>query len=248
MNLALAILTFVPSKKVKKDRVLRRLPHLLASLEKTAFPGPVVIVDDCSPHPEQREYLKGLSGRYQVVRRRKRGGIARAKNTCLLALRKTDFQFGFIVEDDMELLPGWWAVYQEAHKRSKISHFSWASDTYWSKGKMQKRRAKVKRVAIVKTTTLNGACLTVTPQMIAKLGGFVVGPHFWGREHINYTQRAIKAKFAPFFADVRQSNKFLRLGPYSKHSFITHAERKAGNTANRQAAANLKLRRPLKEY
>lgn len=245
MDLALAILTFVPDKK---DRVLRRLPHLLASLEETAFSGSVVIVDDCSPHPKQREYLKSLNGQYRVIRRRERGGIARAKNTCLLALRKTNFQFGFIVEDDMEFLPGWWAAYQEAHKLSKISHFSWASDTYWSKGKMQKRPVKIERAVVVKATTLNGSFLTVTPQMIERMGGFVVGPHPWGREHINYTLRAINAGFTPFFADVQRSNEVLKLGPYSKNSFIDHAEKQVGNAINRHAATNLSLRRSLREY
>lgn len=245
MDLALAILTFVPAEK---DRVLRRLPHLLASLEKTAFPGTVVIVDDCSPHPKQRKYLKSLNGQYQVIRRRKRGGIARAKNTCLLALQKTNFRFGFIVEDDMEFLPGWWTAYCEAHTLSEISHFSWASDTYWGKGKMRKKPVKIKRAVIVKATTVNGSFLTVTPQMIKRMGGFVVGPHFWGREHINYTLRAINAKFAPFFADVQRSNEILKLSRYSKNSFITHTEKRVGNAANKRAAANLKPRRPLKEY
>src|SRR5579872_1017909 len=92
---ALCILTCVPAEA--GDGVGCRLSLAISSLETTDYAGPVVIVDDASTAPVHLRYLELLAERgYQVVRRPTRGGIARAKNTCLRVLNELNCEVGFI--------------------------------------------------------------------------------------------------------------------------------------------------------
>lgn len=242
INLHLTILTFAPKSK---PRLKLRLPHLITTLQQSEFPGDVTVVDDASNDPEHIEYLESLSG-INVVRRGVRGGISRAKNTCLRVLRESDFTFGFIMEDDMEVSENWWRPYLRLHLQTGIHHFSWASDKYFSS--MRKFPAKRKDRSLVRCSRLNGSMLTVTPRQIAKVGGFKVMPKKWGREHIHYTDRCVRARFAPFYVDVPKSNRLMRLGPYSKYSFITTmAARRACNHANSAAARSRRMHEPIRE-
>jgi len=243
MSLALTILTWVPEER---PLLHLRLPHLIDTLRATDFPGSVTVVDDHSTDLPHIAYLEGLeaSGIF-VVRRPKRGGIARAKNTCLRVLQGSKFSFGFIMEDDMEVSGQWWKRYTDAHRTTGIHHFSWASNNYFST--MKKVRKKVKRGFAVKCSRLNGSLLTVTPQQIRTLGGFKVLPHKWGYEHVNYTERCIRAKLAPFYADVVNSNNDARLGPFSKHTFIKHADRVKANKMNQRQARSRKIHEPIQE-
>ena len=244
MQLALTILTFVPKGK---PILGKRLPHLLQTLAKTDFPGSVVVVDDASRDPKHVAYLKSLKEKYgiRLVRRKKRGGISKAKNTCLRVLANSGFDFGFLMEDDMSLSENWWAPYVRVHKRTGIHHFSWASDNYFSN--MRKRTVQHKLIPVAKCSRLNGCMLTVTPKQIERVGGFKVLPRVWGFEHINYTRRCVAAKLAPFSVDVVKSNKYMRLGPFSRISFINHAQRVASNNANRSLASSTKRYEPIRE-
>lgn len=241
-NLHLTILTFVPNDK---PQLKLRLPHLIGTLQQSEFPGTVTVVDDASDDPEYVEYLESLS-RINVIRRETRGGISRAKNTCLRALRGSDFTFGFIMEDDMEVSENWWQPYLQLHLQTGIHHFSWAANKYFSD--MRKSPVKYRGQPLVKCSRLNGSMLTVTPQQIVQVGGFKVMPRLWGREHIHYTDRCVRAGLAPFYADVPSSNKLVRLGPYSKFSFMAaHVQRRACNDANRAAARSRRVLEPLME-
>ena len=176
MNLCLTVLTCVPANAPK---MRQRLPHLMETLQRSGFPGKVVIVDDGSKDPQHSEHLDAFEQEgVRVVRRPKRGGISKAKNTCLRVLRNSGFSFGFIMEDDAEVSPGWWQPYVQAHKKTGIHHFSWAGDRYFSN--MRKLVRTVRKGQVVKCSRLNGVLLTVTPQQIAKIGGFKVLPRMWG--------------------------------------------------------------------
>ncbi len=243
MNFCLTVLTCVPDNAPK---MRRRLPHLMKTLQLSDFPGEVVIVDDGSKDPKHSEHLNAFEQKgVRVVRRPKRGGISRAKNTCLRVLRDSEFDFGFIMEDDVEVSPNWWQPYVNAHKKTGIHHFSWAADRHFSN--MHKRVRTVRKGQVVQCSRLNGVLLTVTPRQIAKIGGFKVLPRKWGFEHINYTDRCVRNGFAPFYADILGSEKFVRLGPGSRFTFISHKDRQASNRANRPGAMSRQVREPLKE-
>lgn len=220
LRTALTILTYVPANS--KPGLRRRLPAALASLQKSGYTGPIFVVDDGSTDAQHLAFLTNLDSRISVVLRKHNGGISRAKNTCLRLLSESDCEIGFIAEDDAEFCSGWFGAYCRAHAATGIHHFSWAWDDDPSGG-MKKMIRDACGFAFVETTLVNGVFLSLTPDVINKVGGFKILPAFWGHEHTNWTRRIIKAGLAPFFADVADSNDYVGLNVHSVDSSI-HAD------------------------
>jgi GT2 family glycosyltransferase len=155
--------------------------------------------------------------------------------------------FGFIAEDDILFKPGWYAAYVAAYEHTGIHHFSWASSTYYGK-RMRKRYTSVRDYRVVKTSMLNGVLLTVTPEMLRRVGGFAVMPHFWGHEHTNFTRRAIEAGLAPFYADIPHSDRYVDLNSSTRDSVFSKTDRGRGFKANQEPSRQLRpVYRPLEE-
>ena len=198
-----SILTYVD--RARPPSVRDRLRHAVASLERTSYADPVIIVDDGSSCESHLSYLDQLerAGRYQVIKRPKNGGISRARNTCLRALAGRDFEIGFMAEDDIVFHEGWDLAYVTAIRRSGIHHFSWYLDE-------PADPVLACNGFLVKTTSgLLGLLLTLTPQVLATVGGFKVLPHRYGYEHIQWTYRNILAGLAPFPCDIVDSHRYI---------------------------------------
>ena len=237
MQTGLAILTFVPDRK--RPEIPSRLPLAIRSLEQTEFDGPVFVVDDCSGDERHLDFLQSLPGRYQVVRRGSNGGVWRGKNTCLRVLAERGVEVGFVAEDDIEFRPGWHDRYSAAHRAiPHIHHYSWAWDDDPS-GRMRKRRRTIDGYTIAETSRVNGVLLTFTPEVLRRVGGFKPLPAGWGHTHTNWTRRIINSRLAPFFADVVDSNRYIRLGRFGAHSAISDDEKRKSEQRNRRPAGDL---------
>jgi glycosyltransferase involved in cell wall biosynthesis len=245
MKTGLAIVTCVPSDRAK--RVRQRLPAALASLAISGYPGPTWIIDDGSTDPQHLEFLDSLAPELSVIRRPARGGIARAKNTALRVLQDAQAELGFLAEDDIAFLPGWWDAYTAAHRATGIHHFSWAWNDDPS-GKMRKQEHLVRGFPIVDTSILNGVFLTFTPAVLQVIGGFKILPALWGHEHSHWTRRIVHAGLAPFFADLTQSDRYLGLNRNAIFSAIPDVLRVRYARQNASPAKSVKpLFEPLTE-
>jgi len=200
---ALVILTHVD--RGRPPSVRERLEGALASLDRTSYRGPVIIVDDGSNCEKHLSYLEHLAaaGRHEVIRRPVNGGISRAKNTCLRALAERDVEIGFLAEDDILFHNGWDDAYVTAMRHSGIQHFSWyvhdpADPVVACSGCL-----------ITATSGLLGLLLTLTREVLACVGGFKVLPHPYGYEHIQWTYRNILAGLAPFPCDIVGSHRYI---------------------------------------
>ena len=234
-NSALAILTFVPADA--DEGVLQRLPEAIRSLETTDYPGPVIIVDDGSPHAKHHAYLNSLPEKYRVIRRQENGGISLGKNTCMRAILETDAEIGFIAEDDIEFLDGWHRQYIRAHLATGIQHFCWAlDDDPWHR--MRKIPQSVRGFPVAMTTRLAGVFVTFTRDVAKRVGGFKPLAGKWGHMHANWTRRIIAAGLSPHFVDVTDSNRYVRLNAQHVHSTVPDAEKQHGMRANRSAATD----------
>jgi len=234
-RMGLVILTYCPASS---PQLGLRLRHLMSSLQASGFPGIVTIVDDASDDAEHVEYLRELQASKwcSVICRSRRGGISTAKNTCLRVLVRDSVDFGFLIEDDMELHDDWWRPYMAAHTTTGIAHFSWSSHEYFAWVRKQPHR--VNGVVVVEHSDLNGCLLTFTQPLLQKVGGFVKLPQPWGAEHNHYTDRCVRAGFAPYYVDVLGSNHFVRFGPHAATSFVQGSDRQA--MAARNATVLLK--------
>jgi len=237
---ALAIVTYVDAARPRD--VGRRLPEALASLERTSYAGPVIIVDDGSTCDNHQAYLHDLEreGRYSVIRRRTNGGISRAKNTCLRAISDTGAEIGFLAEDDILFAEGWDRAYTEAMRRSGIQHFSWFLPDDAN------RVVACNGTLVTITAGLLGLLLTFTREVLDTVGGFKVLPHRYGYEHVNWTYRIVSTGLAPFDADIFDSSRFVRRNAYPPS--LNEAEIQAGVEGNRTPGYEItRIREPLHE-
>jgi len=213
MRSCLAISTYVGNNPA----LAARLRTILKSLQNTEFDGRVVIVDDGSRNLSFIRYLNKLP--YEVHFRQENGGIARTKNTCLCLMRSERFDIGFLADDDIEFRPGWYFKYREAYQRTGIQHFSWSSDFY--DPEMRRNIVKVNGYEIARTNKWNGPLLAVTESVIKNVGGFKILPAKWGYEHINFSERCIRAGMAPFPCDIVDSNRYVDIGRHQEMSTVS---------------------------
>ena len=68
---------------------------------------------------------------------------------------------------------------------------------------------------VLRTPLLCGSFLTITKNLIDRIGYFKVLPYKYGHEHTNFTMRNIFSKEIPFYCDVVDSDKYLRIIPES---------------------------------
>lgn len=221
----LTILTYVDRNR--PEGVRRRLPDALASLRRTSYRDPVVIVDDGSTCAEHLRYLDELAAedRYELIRRQANGGISRAKNTCLRAIAQRDVDVGFLAEDDILFHEGWHEAYIAAMRRSAIQHFSWNPAGPYD------RVVACNGSLVTATCGIVGLLLTCTREVLARVGGFKILPHRYGYEHIQWTYRNILAGFAPFPCDLVDSQRFIERNTLP--SSVSEAEAEAGTAQNR---------------
>jgi glycosyltransferase involved in cell wall biosynthesis len=225
LRTCLVILTHVD--RLRPPAVRQRLKDALRSLERTSYRGRVVIVDDGSNCDEYLSYLDSLAaaGRYEVICRGFNGGISRAKNTCLRAMTEREFEIGFLAEDDILFHEGWDRAYITAIKQSQIHHFSWYAH------EPTDQVIACNGCLVTATSGLLGLLLTVTPEVLARVGGFKILPHPYGYEHIQWTYRNILAGLAPFPCDIVASHRYIDRNtlPSSWHP----EETEAGTELNR---------------
>lgn len=237
---ALAILTYVD--RARPSTVRQRLSDAIESLDRTSYRVPVIIVDDGSTCERHLKYLDLLhnTGRYEIVRRTTNGGISRAKNTCLRILASRGIEFGFLAEDDILFHDGWDRAYIDAMNRSGIRHFSWYPHN------PNDRVVACNGCLVTATSGLLGLLLSMTNEVLQRVGGFKILPHNYGYEHIQWTYRNILAQLAPFPCDIFESHKYI--GRNVLPSSVDEQEALAGAQRNRQSGYVIdRLFEPLEE-
>lgn len=235
---ALAISTYVP--KNASPEVSLRLIEMLISLDKSSYRGPIIIVDDgsCTDHHNLLRIMAYTFG-YKIILREENGGVAKTKNTCIRAIIKLGVDVGFLADDDLEFSSCWWKPYINAYEMTNIQHFSWINDD--DPGYTYKYPYYNHGYELSSSDYLNGAFLTFTPEVIKKVGGMKILPAKWGHEHTNWTKRIVKARLAPCWCDVVDSNKYICLNSLSlKVSSVTQEHKLVGAAKNLLPSQRLK--------
>jgi hypothetical protein len=71
-------------------------------------------------------------------------------------------------------------------------------------------------VKLLKSTQLNGCFMTLTREMVEKIGYYKILPNRYGHEHTEYTLRAIREGFASGFMDLDGSDTYIKLHGLSR--------------------------------
>ena len=221
-----------------RTTLTQRLTETLRTLRATNYPGDIWVIDDGSTHPDQLRNLDALPPNIKVVRHLKRGGISRAKNTSINLFRENNYDFGFLSDDDNHFSFGWWEAYINAYEQTGIQHMCWTFPQF-AKERLNTLGYPETHKMLCKTTDLAGILLTITPEIIEKVGGFKVLPSPWGYEHIDYTQRIVKAGIIPFTTDLFESSRYVKPNIFANYSTSPVEEHILGFHQNTLAASRV---------
>ena len=167
---------------------------------------PIILVNDGSNNAKHVELINSYN--FKVINKPINSGIAKSKNSSLKYFEENDFDFMFLIDDDIEILdPRFYEKYIEVYDKTKISHMCFQVKEDHPKRWIE----NINGVQIHRARHTNGCMLTVTKKMIKEVGYFKILPYKYGHEHSNYTIRCINAGFAPGFIDIKDSHNYLRL-------------------------------------
>lgn len=232
---SILISTYVSSKS--HENSIKRLPETIKTLISSGYPGDIWIVDDGSDNINHLDNLKWLSllNRVRIIYHKHRYGISSVKNTCLQIIRDHHYDFSFLSDDDNQFNTGWWDEYIRAYLYTGIEHFSWSFPDLTRRNMTSLGYSKIySNIDRIEKTA--GILLTVTQNIIKKVGGFKILPAYWGYEHLDWTDRIVKSNIVPFICDIVDSYKYVCPNKYSEYSPVVLEERNHGASSNPSAA------------
>lgn len=191
--------------------VLRRLLNSVVQytdLRKTT----VFISDDGSTEPESLRLLDEIekNPNITVLRNNTRIGVAGNTNRLLRCLKR--FQYGILLNDDVELLKdGWEYFYPDAMKITHFHHFMYHQEGVYGAKEGQLFSRNGIDLHLTKERP-HGAVLAFTNVMLNKCGYFDEGYGHYGLEHVDWSQKAYENQFQDYgFFDVGGSNNYFRI-------------------------------------
>lgn len=204
-NIGVGILSY------NRSRCLKRLIDSIISntdLRKTT----IFVSDDASTDPNTIDYLNQLSENpnFVVLRNTERLGVAGNSNRLLKCLSR--FEFGILLNDDVEILAqNWEYLYPDIMKSTNMHHFIYRQKGVYNADLGE--NLKINSVEMQKVTERpHGAVLAFTNRMFEQIGFFDESYGLYGMEHVDWSQRVWEFNMQPpGFYDVVGSDHFFYL-------------------------------------
>lgn len=144
---------------------------------------------------------------FKIIQRPQNGGISKCKNTGIKDLHDNGCDIFFVADDDIIYTPGCFEKYIDAMNKTGIQHFSWFDFNRHDR----KELTTINNFNVLRTFAHNGVFLVFTRNVVESIGYYKETPYNYGYEHAEYTNRCIKYEFAPFIADICDSNDYIKL-------------------------------------
>jgi len=208
MNLGLSISTYFIDDYPERFETFKTC---INSLKNTNYDGIIEVVDDCSNSKKHLEWLNNTYQDITIIERNKNGGTSAVKNAGIKSLLNKNIEFGFLIDDDILFKDkDWFKYYYDAYKKTNIHHFSFFQ--YKKTNINYKRTIKIiNNIKLSYTSSVHGAFLTFTPEMINKMGYFKILKYKYGGGHVNFSIRAKKFGFCEEFTDLENALDLLDL-------------------------------------
>ena len=187
----------------------------------------VIVVDDGSP-PDYQLYVSGLCDQHGItfLPLPENKGISTAKNKCLEEFLSGDWDYCFLLDDDVKVLSSELeSKYIEAMEQSNVGILSWNDPVFT--GAKQTQIGK-----LVSTNHTCGCCVIVSHECAKSTGYYDVMPGKWGSEHSAYYRRAANNGFAPkdVYCDIQNSGSLLKIESHA--SVYTFQQKEKFNALN----------------
>ena len=181
----------------------------------------VFVSDDGSTDQATLRYLDELEnqGNIVVLKNPKRLGVAGNSNRLIRCL--TRFQYGIILNDDIEVLKqNWEYIYPHAMANANMHHLMYRQEGVY--GALRGTPRKINNVDFLYVNERpHGAVLAFDRTMLVQCGYFDESYGVYGMEHVDWSQRAWEMSLqAPGFYDVDNSDQYFKL--HSDASIISN--------------------------
>lgn len=242
MKVAIGITTYRPPDHPHGSSFTERLRVCLPSIARLRDYGheiDVIVVDDGSIQSREHidtilELCKLHGFGYQLSLSNR--GVSSAKNSCLRFIRLCQYDIGFLLDDDIEVIGDLVGFYDQRMRETDVKHVGyWSTQFKW----IPQQDATINRVPVMKLEHTNGVCLVFRPEMLGVVGAFRVLPNKWSHEHVDWTARAVKAGLCPYPLDFVGSDRYLKIQSLNNISTVgqlPRAERVRMTNENRMYA------------
>lgn len=204
-NIGIGILSYnrVGSLRRLVDSILRH-----TDLRRTT----VFVSDDGSTEPEVIKFLDELaaSNNFVVLKNPTRLGVAGNSNRLLRCLSR--FDYGMILNDDVEVLAqGWDTVYFHAMHQTGLHHLMYRQPGVYGANDGVPTTKNGVQLNVV-TERPHGAVLAFSNAMLGVVGYFNEGYGLYGMEHVDWSQKAWELGLQERgFFDISNSNNYFTL-------------------------------------
>lgn len=181
----------------------------IQSLLRSAFPGPIYIVDDGSTNQEVIHWLQSLkSNRLNLEVKPTNDGMAKSKNLCIKLLADCDIIF--LADDDIIYRAAdWWSPYIEAINRTGYHHWNlMGASVVQSMGARYLPRI-THGYTYRQFDRVSGQLMVLTQRVVKEVGYLKSFPSKYGWSHVNYTFRIIHHKLTPGFIDIQDCDRLI---------------------------------------
>lgn len=203
---------------------LESLKRCLRSIEKNTDLNAttVFISDDNSTDPAMIQYLNDLEknqSNFVIIRNNVRLGVAGNSNRLLRALSR--FNYGILLNDDIEILkPFWEQFYIEGLRRTGFHHLAFRQEGIYN-AKLG-TKVSINGVDLYRVTEKpHGACLVFTNKYLDTVGAFNEAFGEYGMEHVDWSEKGHIYNLQPDgFFDIANSSEYVKL--HNESSAIKH--------------------------
>lgn len=249
MKIGIAVTTYRRDDS-QSDDLTKRMLECVAQLSKNK--NTVFLVDDGSSSEKHLEALDTVCAKYpniHVERKLTNNGIAAAKNTSIRLIKDAGCDYGFLLDDDVNIHEDHFAEWYVYHMRqARIQHCG----TFVS-GEFKRINTHVVDhngvPLLIYDKHSTGAVLAYSNHYIDEIGGFRIFSAKWGHEHIEWMQRGVECGLLPDYCDIAGGEFQISLSRLSKSSTYTQQEKNWCSRVNKNEWMNtpLEIYRPIVE-
>ena len=173
----------------------------------------ILIVDDgsCSDH-QQWVTDQAESLNLKCILRESNGGVSAAKNVCLQEFMNGQYDYCFLLDDDIEILsPQFESRYIDAMQQSGVGILSFNDPSYTA-------TTPHGIGSLVATDHTCGCCVVVSRKCVEATGRYLELPGKWGSEHLEYYCRAARhglTNGCDKFLDVENSVELISIASHA---------------------------------
>jgi glycosyltransferase involved in cell wall biosynthesis len=172
-----------------------------------------LIVNDASTNETHLKNLSRYRNAFEVIDNPRNVGNMSGKNVCIKRMYDSGCEFMFLLDDDIEVLPGWAENYVNAIEKTGIQHFQFCINGLdGAKSAFDAREEEMNGVRVYSRAGATGALITLTRECDEKVGYLKILPGRYGHSHCHYSKRMFKAGMCGPYPNIQKATRDNRWG------------------------------------